>query len=286
MNPHIQSFFDPETSTFSHLISDPSSHACVLIDPVLNYDPKSGRTRTDSADQIIAYIEAKNLHLEWLLETHAHADHLTGAHYIQEKLGGKTAISAHIKQIQKFFKNIFHLGNDFVPDGSQFDVLLKDQEKIRCGHLHITCLEVPGHTPACMAYVMEDCIFVGDTLFMPDVGTARCDFPAGDAKTLYQSVQHILQFPETTKLYLCHDYPPNGRKENGMTTVGQERSKNIHIHDGISEAAFVEMRTARDKTLEMPVLILPAIQVNICAGKLPKAESNGVQYLKIPMNLM
>lgn len=282
----IQSFFDQETWTFTYVVSDSSTRACIVIDPVLNYDAKSGRTHTKSADEVISFIKQNQLKLEWILETHAHADHLTAAHYLREQLGGKVAIGENVLKVQSVFKGIFNLGNEFIADGSQFDYLLKDQENIPFGKLNFQCLSVPGHTPACLAYKINDAIFVGDTLFPPDVGTARCDFPGGDARTLYQSIKKILSYPEDTKLYMCHDYPPSNRAVIYQTTVKEERANNIHVHDNVMEDEFVQMRTARDKTLEVPVLLLPSIQVNIRAGEMPPKESNGTSYLKIPINLI
>ena len=284
MSAFIKSFFDQATWTFTHVVSDPSTQHCIVIDPVLNYDSKAGRTSTASADELITYITNEKFNLDWILETHAHADHLTAARYLKDKLGGKIAIGEHISTVQGVFKNIFNLGLDFCADGSQFDYLLKDQERISFGEKSVTCLFVPGHTPACMAFEIDDAIFVGDTLFLPDVGTARCDFPGGDAGQLYHSVQKILSYPSNTKLYMCHDYPPVGRSAQCQTTVGQQRSSNIHIHDGVSEDDFVLMRTTRDKTLDMPALILPSIQINIRAGDLPAPEDNGTSYLKIPLD--
>ena len=286
MTIHIKSFFDQTTSTFTYPLSDASSGHCIIIDPVLNYDPKSGRTSTQSADEVVAFVNDQQLNTEWILETHAHADHLTAAHYLKAKLGGKIAIGERIPQVQKVFQGVFNLGDRFKTDGSQFDCLLKDNDIIPFGDSSLQCLFVPGHTPACVAYHIDNAIFVGDTLFMPDVGTARCDFPGGDAHQLYQSIKKLLNHPPDTKLYLCHDYPPNGRVAQCETTIEQQTSNNIHIHDGISEEAFVLMRTARDKTLEMPALMLPAIQVNIRAGELPAAEANGTAYLKIPLNVL
>jgi glyoxylase-like metal-dependent hydrolase (beta-lactamase superfamily II) len=252
----------------------------------LNYDPKSGRTSTKSADEVIAFVKANQLQVDWILETHAHADHLTAAPYLQSHLGGKLVIGDHIAKVQAVFKGVFNLDDRFKADGAQFDYLLKEGESLAFGNLSLKALFVPGHTPACMAYEIGDAIFVGDTLFMPDVGTARCDFPGGDAKTLYQSIQKILAYPVETKLYMCHDYPPNNRPANGVSTVADEKANNIHVHDGVTEAQFVQMRTTRDKTLEMPTLILPSIQVNIRAGHFPEADSNGVSYLKIPLNAL
>jgi glyoxylase-like metal-dependent hydrolase (beta-lactamase superfamily II) len=259
---------------------------CVIIDSVLNYDPKSGRTSTKSADEVIAFVKKHQLQVDWILETHAHADHLTAAPYLQSQLGGKLVIGDHIANVQVVFKGIFNLDDHFKPDGTQFDYLLKEGESLAFGDLSLKALFVPGHTPACMAYEIGDAIFVGDTLFMPDVGTARCDFPGGDAKTLYRSIQKILAYPGQTKLYMCHDYPPNNRPVTGVSTVADEKANNIHVHDGVTEAQFVQMRITRDNTLEMPTLILPSIQVNIRAGHFPEAESNGVSYLKIPLNAL
>ena len=282
----IESFFDPETWTFTYVVSAGQGSPCVVIDSVLNYDPKSGRTTTRSVDQVIEYIQSKQLKLDWILETHAHADHLTAAPYLQEKLGGKLVIGDHIVNVQNVFKGVFNLDSGFATDGSQFDRLLKEGESLAFGDLSLKALFVPGHTPACMAYEIGDALFVGDTLFMPDVGTARCDFPGGNARTLYQSIQKLLAYPKETKLYMCHDYPPNGRSPENCTTVGAEKAGNIHVHDGITEEQFVQMRTKRDDTLDMPTLILPSIQVNIRAGHFPEPESNGKSYLKIPLNAL
>jgi glyoxylase-like metal-dependent hydrolase (beta-lactamase superfamily II) len=253
---------------------------------VLDYDPKSGRTSHASTDKIVEFVGANSLKVEWILETHAHADHLSAAHYLKEKLGGKIAIGEHITAVQKVFKGIFNLQPSFKQDGSQFDQLIKEGEQIQVGQLTGTALYVPGHTPACMAYQFGDAVFVGDTLFMPDVGTARCDFPGGDAKALYASTRKLLSLPPETRLFMCHDYPPQGREVAYQSTVAEQRAKNIHVHDGISEAEFIAMRTKRDATLEMPVLILPAVQINIRAGELPPKEDNGVAYVKVPLNLL
>jgi glyoxylase-like metal-dependent hydrolase (beta-lactamase superfamily II) len=284
--PIVKAFFDPGTWTFTYVVYEKPNTPCVVIDSVLNYDPKSGRTNTKSADEVIAFIEEQGLSLEWILETHAHADHLSAAPYIQKQLGGKIAIGSHIQDVQKVFKGIFNLEPEFAVNGSQFDFLIEEGKEIHVGNLRIKPLFVPGHTPACMAYEIGDAIFVGDTLFMPDVGTARCDFPGGSAKTLYQSVKKILSYPDNTRLFMCHDYPPNNRPIAYESTVGEEKKKNIHIHEGVSEEQFIEMRTKRDKTLEMPVLLLPSIQLNIRAGHPPPAESNGKTYLKIPFNVL
>jgi glyoxylase-like metal-dependent hydrolase (beta-lactamase superfamily II) len=282
---NVKAFFDPQTWTYTYVVYESEGSACIVIDSVLNYDPKSGRTKTKSADEVIAFIKEHRLQLEWILETHAHADHLTAAPYIQEKLGGKIAIGDHITTVQGVFKGVFNL-DDLAVDGSQFDVLIKEGEPISFGNLSFKALYVPGHTPACMAYEIGDSIFVGDTLFMPDVGTARCDFPGGSASNLYRSIQSILKYPPNTKLYMCHDYPPNGRAPEYQSTVADQKEANIHVHDGITEEQFVAMRTKRDAGLEMPVLILPSIQVNIRAGHMPKAEGNGTAYLKIPLNAL
>lgn len=281
----VKAFFDPQTWTYTYVVYESKGSACIVIDSVLNYDPKSGRTKTESADEVIAFIKENRLQLDWILETHAHADHLTAAPYIQEKLGGKIAIGDHITTVQSVFKGVFNL-DDIAVDGSQFDVLIKGGESIAFGNLSFKALFVPGHTPACMAYEIGDSIFVGDTLFMPDVGTARCDFPGGSASNLYRSIQSILKYPPSTKLYMCHDYPPNSRPPEYQSTVADQKKSNIHVHDGVTEEQFVAMRNKRDAGLEMPVLILPSIQVNIRAGHMPKPEGNGTAYLKIPLNAL
>ncbi len=286
MNPSVQAFFDPATWTVSYVIYEKPGAACAIVDPVLDYDPKSGRTRTTSADQLAAFVREKDLRVEWILETHAHADHLSAAHYLRKLLGGKFAIGGNITRVQDVFKGIFHLEPGFRPDGHQFDHLFQDGETFRIGALEAEALAVPGHTPACMAYRVGDAVFVGDTLFMPDVGTARCDFPGGDAHTLYRSVRKLLDLPAATRLFMCHDYPPAGRAPAWETTVAAQRAGNIHVHDGVGEEEFVRMRTARDATLEMPVLILPSVQVNIRAGEMPPKEENGVTYLKIPVDVL
>ena len=284
MNPIVKGFFDPDTWTVTYVVYEKPGSSCIIVDSVLGYDPKSGRTQTDQADQVIDFIKKNDLHTEWILETHAHADHITAAPYLKAQLGGKIAIGDHISVVQGVFKGIFNLEKGFPVDGSQFDRLLKDGEEVQFGNLRFKSLFVPGHTPACMAYQVGDAIFVGDTMFMPDVGTARCDFPGGDAHTLYQSITKILSFPPATRLFMCHDYPPNDRAVAFETTVADQKKSNIHMHDGISEEDFIAMRTKRDATLAMPVLILPAIQVNIRAGEFPPKEDNGVAYLKIPVN--
>ena len=286
MQAQVKAFFDPATWTVSYVVFDAPGGHCALVDSVLDYDPKSGRTRTDSADQLIAFVREQNLMVDWILETHAHADHLSAAPYLRKHLGGKIAIGGKITQVQNVFKGIFHLEPEFATNGSQFDHLFEDGDTFAIGTLQAQALSVPGHTPACMAYQVGDAVFVGDTLFMPDVGTARCDFPGGNAHTLYQSVRKLLSLPPETRLFMCHDYPPEGREAQWECTVADQRARNIHVHDGVSEAEFVAMRTKRDATLEMPTLILPSVQVNIRAGELPPKEDNGVTYLKIPLNAL
>lgn len=288
----VESLFDPATSTFSHIVWDEESLLCALIDSVLDYDPKSGRTRTDSADALIARVQALGLQVQWLLETHVHADHLSAAPYLQQKLGGQLAIGAHITTVQNVFGKLFNAGSEFARDGSQFDQLVRDGDCLAIGHLQLRAMHTPGHTPACMTYVVSDervqparqVAFVGDTLFMPDYGTARCDFPGGSARTLFQSINKVLSLPDDTVLYLCHDYPPAGREAQCVTTVAAQKASNVHVHLGVSEDEFVSMRQARDATLGMPVLILPSVQVNMRAGHLPPAEDNGTVYLKVPIN--
>ena len=281
-----QAFFDPDTWTVTYVLADTASGHAAIVDPVLDYDFKSGRTSTTSADQVLAYVADKGLHIDWILETHAHADHLSGAHYIRDRVGGRIAIGENIRTVQSTFKAIFNLERAFLPDGSQFDHLFKDGETFMIGNAQATAMWVPGHTPADMAYLIGDSVFVGDTLFMPDVGTARADFPGGDAHELYQSIHRLLALPPQTRVFVCHDYPPESRLPTWESTVAEQRAKNIHVHDGVSESAFVAMRSARDATLGMPTLILPAIQVNVRAGEMPPPESNGVVYLKIPVNTL
>jgi glyoxylase-like metal-dependent hydrolase (beta-lactamase superfamily II) len=282
--PQVHPLFDPATFTISYVVHSGPGSVCAIIDPVLDYDPKSGRTRTGSADSIVAYVRQQQLQVAWILETHAHADHLSAAAYLKAHLGGRTGIGARITQVQQVFHAIFHLEDDFARDGSQFDQLFHAGDSIALGPLTGQVWEVPGHTPACVAYQFGDAVFVGDTLFMPDVGTARCDFPGGDAATLYTSVRHLLNLPPDTRLFMCHDYPPTDRPIAFQSTVAEQRAHNIHIHDGISQAEFVARRTTRDATLELPVLMLPSVQVNIRAGAFPPADANGVSYLRIPLN--
>ena len=286
---HIEGFFDPATSTVSYIVLDPATSHCALIDSVLDYDPKSGHTATTSADKLIARVAALGAKVEWILETHAHADHLTGAPYLKEKLGGKVGIGRHITTVQEVFGTLFNTGSDMARDGSDFDHLFANDEQFAIGNLECRALHTPGHTPACMTYVISNgkqrAAFVGDTLFMPDYGTARCDFPGGDARTLFRSINKVLSLPEDTLLYMCHDYQPEGREVQFVSTVADERASNIHVRNGISEEEFVAMRTRRDASLEMPTLILPSIQVNMRAGHFPEPESNGTRYLKIPLNV-
>lgn len=285
-----EAFFDTGTSTFSYLVLDTASKRCAIIDSVLDYDPKSGRTRTTQADRLIARVRELGATVDWIIETHAHADHLSAAAYLKAKLGGRTGIGEHITEVQKIFGSIFNAGATFATDGRQFDQLFADGDTFSTGNLTFTVMHTPGHTPACLSYLVSDgqetIAFVGDTLFMPDTGSARCDFPGGDARTLYRSIRRLLELPASTRLYLCHDYPPNGRATTCTTTVGEQRSANIHVRDGIGEDEFVAVRTKRDATLEVPVLLLPAIQVNMRCGAFPEAEDNGVSYLKIPLNAL
>lgn len=287
-NLHVEAFFDKATWTISYLVMDGETRQCALIDSVLDYDPKSGRTCSDSADKLIARVEALDAKVQWILDTHVHADHLSAAAYLKERLGGSIAIGAQITQVQKVFGTLFNAEPGFARDGSQFDVLFEDEEGFRIGNLHARALHTPGHTPACMSYMIEDAgeiaVFVGDTLFTPDYGTARCDFPGASARTLYQSIRRLLAFPDQTRLFMCHDYLPGGRELRYVTTVAEQRADNIHIHEGVSEDSFVQMREARDKTLDMPVLILPSVQINMRSGQFPEPEANGVSYLKIPLN--
>ena len=285
---HIEGHFDPATSTVSYIVLDRATLHCALVDSVLDYDPKSGRTSTGSADHLIARVAALGATVQWILETHAHADHLSAAPYLKQKLGGRIAIGEHIRQVQQVFGKLFNAGTEFEHDGSQFDHLFTEGERFRIGQLQARVMHTPGHTPACITYVVEEAgqvaAFVGDTLFMPDYGTARCDFPGGDARRLFRSIHAVLSLPPQTRLYMCHDYQPGGRELRFETTVAEERQHNIHVHEGISEDAFVAMRSARDATLDMPTLLLPSVQVNMRAGQMPPAEANGVRYLKIPLN--
>ncbi|WP_321491258.1 MBL fold metallo-hydrolase [uncultured Hyphomonas sp.] len=286
-NPVVTAFFDEPTYTVSYVVADPETNTCAVVDSVLDFDPASGRTNTESADEIIEFIRKNGLKVEWILETHVHADHLSAAPYLQEKLGGKIAIGAEIRTVQDTFGKIFNEGTRFQRDGSQFDKLMVDGDTFRIGNIEAHALHTPGHTPACMTYVVGDAAFVGDTMFMPDYGTARADFPGGDARTLYRSIKKVLSLPPETRLFMCHDYKAPGRDEyKWETTVAEERANNVHVHDGITEDAFVAMREARDATLDMPRLILPSIQINMRAGQMPEPDDNGTSYLKIPLNAL
>lgn len=287
MKPEIRAFFDEATFTVSYVVTDPETRRCAVIDSVLDFDPASGRARKDSANAIIAYVREQNLTLEWVLETHVHADHLSAAPYIKQQLGGRLGIGFNITVVQDTFGKVFNAGTEFARDGRQFDHLFADGESFRIGNIEAKALHTPGHTPACMTYLVGDAAFVGDTLFMPDYGTARCDFPGGDARQLYRSIRRIFALPPETRLFLCHDYKAPGRDEyRWETTVAAERKANIHVHDGVTEDEFVVMRTRRDATLDMPRLILPSVQVNMRAGHLPPAEDNGTRYLKLPIDAL
>ncbi|WP_296128616.1 MBL fold metallo-hydrolase [Pseudomonas sp. Ga0074129] len=287
MQPHVEAFFDPATFTYSYVVSDASTQRCAIIDSVLDYDPASGRTSYTSADRLIDYVKTHKLQVDWLLETHVHADHLSAAPYLQRELGGQLAIGEHITTVQNTFGKLFNAGSEFATDGRQFDHLFKDGDTFAIGNLQARAIHTPGHTPACMTYVVGDAGFVGDTLFMPDYGTARCDFPGGDARTLFQSIRKLFALPGDTRLFMCHDYKAPGRDDfRYQTTVAEQRALNVHVHEGISEADFVAMRSARDATLGMPLLILPSVQVNMRAGQLPPAEDNGTRYLKIPLDVL
>ena len=282
----IHAFFDRTTGTVSYVLSDDATRSAAVIDPVLDFDYKSASTATRSADAILACLQVNELKVEWILETHAHADHLSAARYLQGQVGGRIAIGERIREVQAVFKRLYNLEKNFLPDGSQFDHLLHDGETFRVGALEVQALLVPGHTPADMAYRVDDAVFVGDTLFMPDLGSARADFPGGDARVLYRSMRRLLDLPPATRMFVCHDYPPAGREAKWETTVAEQRAHNIHVRDGISEDEFVAMRQARDATLEVPTLILPSLQVNVRAGQLPPADDNGVAYLRIPLNAL
>jgi glyoxylase-like metal-dependent hydrolase (beta-lactamase superfamily II) len=285
LRPEIASFFDPATFTVTYVVRDPATREAAIIDSVLDFDPNSGRTATPSADAVIEYVTSHDLKVIWLLETHAHADHFSAAPYLQERLGGTIAIGEHITAVQAVFGKLFNAGPEFAHDGSQFDMLFKDGDTFSIGALPVTVLHVPGHTPACIAYIVGEAVFVGDTMFMPDYGTARADFPGGNARTLFRSLRRILSLPHETRLFMCHDYLPKGRSEYVWeTTVAAEREGNVHAHYGVTEDEFVAMREARDATLDMPRLILPSVQVNMRAGHLPPPDDNGVIYLKLPVN--
>ena len=285
LRPSIAGFFDEATNTVSYVVHDPATNEAAIIDSVLDYEAASGRTSHGSADRIVEYVTSNNLQVTWLIETHVHADHISAAPYLQERLGGKLAIGREIIRVQEVFGKLFNAGTDFERDGSQFDKLFEDGEVFKVGELEGIALHVPGHTPADMAFIIGDAAFVGDTIFMPDFGTARADFPGGDAHQLYRSIRRLLSLPNETRLFLCHDYKAPGRDDYAWeTTVKQQREENVHVKDGVSEEDFVEMRTTRDKTLAMPNLIMPSVQVNIRGGRLPEPEDNGVSYIKIPVN--
>lgn len=285
LRPEVEGFFDPDTYTVTYVVYDKASNEAAIVDSVLDYDPASGRTSFESADRVIDFVISKNLQVKYLLETHAHADHLSAAPYLQEKLGGKIAIGEHIVAVQNVFGKLFNAGTEFQRDGSDFDALFADGDTFAIGNVPVTVLHVPGHTPACIAYAIGDAVFVGDTMFMPDYGTARADFPGGDARQLFRSLRRILELPDETRLFMCHDYlPPDRSAYMWETSVAAERKANIHAHDGVGEDEFVAMREARDATLDMPRLILPSVQVNMRAGHMPPAEDNGVVYLKMPVN--
>ena len=285
MQPDIQAFFDEPTNTVSYLVADPATRRAAVIDPVLDYDHRSGKISARSADVILSAGAERGLHIDWILETHAHADHLSAASYLRRKTSAKLGIGEHILEVQRIFRDVFNL--DYVSgNGSEFDRLFRDDETFRVGELEIGVIHTPGHTPACVSYRVGDAVFVGDTLFMPDYGTARADFPGGSAHSLYRSIRRLLELPPTTRLYMCHDYKAPGREHYAWeTTVAEERARNVHVRDGVSESEFVSVRAARDATLPAPTLLLPSIQVNVRAGRLPRAESNGVRYLKIPIKL-
>lgn len=291
---HIESFFDPATSTISYVLADTLARQAAVIDAVLDFDPKSGQLSTHSADRMVDFVRQQSWQLQWILETHAHADHLSAAQYLRHQLGGQVAMGERIRDVQQMFGNVFHFDPSFVPDGRQFDHLFAASEVFHVGGIAVTALWVPGHTPADMAYrihaiahgAAQDAVFVGDTLFMPDVGTARADFPGGDAAQLYQSIHQLLALPANTQLYMCHDYPPASRATAWVSTVAEQRRCNIHVRDGVSEAAFVQMRQARDATLDMPSLILPAVQVNVRGGKLPPAQADGRVFIQLPLNAL
>ncbi|MDX2306964.1 MAG: MBL fold metallo-hydrolase [Hyphomicrobium sp.] len=284
VKPEVTAFFDEATNTVSYVVKDPKSNACAIIDSVMDIDYAAGRITYDNADAIIRHVREHNLTVEWLIETHAHADHLSAAPYIQSQLGGKLGIGANIKIVQEVFGKIFNEGTAFQRDGSQFDRLFEDGDTYSIGSMKAFAMLTPGHTPACMTHVIGDAAFVGDTLFMPDGGTARADFPGGDAAQLFRSTKRVLALPEATRLFMCHDYGPNGREIKWETTVGEERAHNIHVRDGVSEEEFVAMRTARDATLGLPKLIIPSIQVNIRGGNLPEPDDSGKRFLKVPVN--
>lgn len=287
MSYQVQAFLDNDSETFSYVVSDPLSGKAVVIDPVLDFDYKAGRTSTVSAEKILTYVQQHQLTVDWILETHAHADHISAAPFLRSKLDAKVAIGAEITQVQRIFKDVFNLEKEFLPNGSQFDRLFADGDTFQIGEMTIRAMHLPGHTPADLAYIINGkAAFVGDTLFMPDVGTARCDFPGGSAGTLFDSIQKLLALPADTEIYICHDYPPKGRGHEYKTSVAEQKQHNIHVGGGVRKADFIKRREARDATLAMPRLILPSVQVNIRAGQLPPADDNGTTYLKVPINLL
>ncbi|MFO7704094.1 MAG: MBL fold metallo-hydrolase [Halopseudomonas sp.] len=287
MQANVKAFFDPATYTYSYVVTDPGTQRCAIIDSVLDYNPASGRTSLESADRLIQYVKDHRLQVDWLLETHVHADHLSAAPYIKRELGGQLAIGENITIVQDTFGKLFNAGTEFATDGRQFDHLFKDGDSFQIGNIQARAMHTPGHTPACMTYLIGDAGFVGDTLFMPDYGTARCDFPGGDAHILFQSIRKLFALPDETRLFMCHDYKAPGRDEYlYQTTVAEQRAHNVHVHEGINESDFVAMRSARDATLGMPTLILPSVQVNMRAGDFPPAEDNGIRYLKIPLDVL
>jgi glyoxylase-like metal-dependent hydrolase (beta-lactamase superfamily II) len=286
MNPDVTSFFHALTGTWTHVVADPSTGIAAIIDPVLDFEQRSGRTHTKSAQSVVAHCRTHELEVEWILETHAHADHITAAPYLQATLGGRIAIGEGIRGVQSTFKKVFGLGDEFVPDGKQFDHLFGDDERFQVGQVQGRVIATPGHTDDSISYLIGDAVFIGDTVFMPDGGSARCDFPGGDAEKLYRSVQRLYSLPPETRVYVCHDYPPKTREATAMTTIAQQRAGNTHIRDGVAEPEYVAMRRARDATLDLPVLLIPSIQVNIRAGRLPPPDANGVRYLKVPLDTL
>ena len=284
MTIQIKTFFDPDTATFTHIVSDPSTQKCAIIDSVLDYDQYSGRTETKSADQVISYINEEQLSVEWILDTHIHADHITASHYLKEKLGGKIGIGAKIKDVLALWVPIFNTNKDTNLDASQFDHIFEEAEVFKLGNVHVKVFHTPGHTPACSSYLIEDAIFVGDTIFMPDIGTARTDFPGGSAATLYDSVKKILSLPDETRIFMCHDYPPEGRDVAWLATVKEQKEKNVLLHDGISKEEYVAVRNKRDEGKAVPKLLLPSIQANLRAGTFGEPEDNNVRYIKIPVD--
>lgn len=286
-NPEVTGFFDEATNTISYVVADPETRRCAVVDSLLDFDQPSGRTSTKSADKLIAFVRDHDLTCDWIIDTHVHADHLTAAPYVQSQIGGKTAIGDHVPVVQRVFSEIFNEDQSFHTDGSQFDHLFTDGEEYKIGKIDAKAIHTPGHTPACMSHVIGDALFVGDTIFMPDFGTARCDFPGGDAGQLFDSIQKLFALPEETRMFLCHDYKAPGRDDYCWeTTIGEQKRSNIHVKDGTSRADFIKMRTERDATLAMPQLILPSVQINMRAGEMPPPEENGQSYMKLPINAL